>query len=139
MLEIENDGQAILSTNYWTSDYAARGLAYLSWNAGAARLLVPKIGRTWLAEMRGAESVIVSIGPWPATGGKDGVELLFEDHSSTPFALHLSHEQTDRVLPAREHGASFTVIVLCQGDDALYFPGLFPRVPTIPFLKPWKG
>ncbi|MBN9032568.1 MAG: hypothetical protein BGO05_24615 [Rhizobiales bacterium 63-7] len=138
MLEIENDGQAILSTNYWTSDYAARGLAYLSWNAGAARLLVPAIKRTWLKEMQGAESVIVSIGPWSAARGKDGIELLFEDHSNSPFALHLSQEQTDRVLPAGEHGASFTVIVLCQGDDALYFPGLFRRVPAIPFLKPWK-
>lgn len=137
MLEIENDGQAILSTNYWSSDYAARGLAYLSWNAGAARLLVPAIRRAWLKEMRGAESVIVSIGPWPAGGGKDGIELLFEDHSSSPFALHLSQGQTDRMLPASEHGAAFAVIVLSESDDALHFPGLFRRVRAIPFLKPW--
>lgn len=136
MLDIENDGQAILSTNYWTSDYAARDLAYLSWNAGAARLLVPAIRRTWLEEMRGAESVIVSIGPWPVTGGKEGVELLFEDHSSSPFALHLSQEQTDRMLPASEQGATFTVIVLSESDDALHFPGLFRSVAAIPFLKP---
>ena len=138
MLEIENDGQAILSTNYWTSDYAARGLSYLSWNAGAARLLVPAIRRTWLKEMQGAESVIVSIGPWSAARGKEAIELLFEDRSDSPFALHLSQEQTDRMPPESEAGASFRVTVLSEGDDALHFSGLFRRVPAIPFLKPWK-
>lgn len=137
MLEIENDGQAILSTNYWSSGFAARGLAYLSWNAGAARLLIPSTRRAWLKEMRGADSVIVSVGPWPAALGKEGVELLFEDHSTSPFALHLSQEQTDRVLPTSEQGVSFKVIVLSESDDALHFPGLFRRVPAIPFLKPW--
>ncbi|MGF7007942.1 hypothetical protein [Shinella sumterensis] len=138
MLEIENDGQAILSTNYWSSDFAARGLAYLTWNAGAARLLIPAIRRAWLRDMEGADSVIISVGPWSAARGKEGVELLFEDHSDSPFALHLSQEQTDRLLPASEVGKLFKVIVLCEHDDALHFPGLFRRVPAIPFLKPWK-
>ena len=41
MITITNQGQRITSTNYWDSDNARAGYLYLSWNAGAARLMVP--------------------------------------------------------------------------------------------------
>ena len=63
MLEIRNQGQAILSTNYWDSDHAKAGYFYLSWNAGAGRLLVPDSQKATLREMKGAREVIISRGP----------------------------------------------------------------------------
>lgn len=36
---IENDGRAISRTNYWDSAHAAKGYTFLSWNAGAGRVM----------------------------------------------------------------------------------------------------
>jgi hypothetical protein len=41
MLEIKNNRSAIVSTNYWRSEYARRGLPYVSVNEGTFRLLLP--------------------------------------------------------------------------------------------------
>ena len=41
MITIENRGQAILTTDYWYTPHAHAGYLYLSWNAGAGRLLIP--------------------------------------------------------------------------------------------------
>src|ERR1700744_5802447 len=43
MITIANDGQNLITTNYWDSEYAKMGLIYLTWNAGAARLLLPDV------------------------------------------------------------------------------------------------
>lgn len=38
---IGNEGQSIKQINYWDTEHAATSLVFLSWKAGAARLLVP--------------------------------------------------------------------------------------------------
>ncbi len=53
MFFIENEGQAVARTDYWQSVQAQAGYVYLSWNAGAARLLVPDAAKHLLREMRG--------------------------------------------------------------------------------------
>lgn len=53
MFFIENEGQAVARTDYWQSVQAQAGYVYLSWNAGAARLLVPDVAKHLLREMRG--------------------------------------------------------------------------------------
>src|SRR5574337_2166358 len=82
-LVLINRGQEIRETNYWDSIPARAGYFYLSWNAGAGRLLVPDFHRDLLAEMNSAKYVIVSRGPWPEQGGREGLEVLFEDGSDT--------------------------------------------------------
>lgn len=69
MFEIINKGQALVSTNYWTSEHAEAGYCYLTWNAGAARILIPDAVRHLLREMKGAREVIISRGPWTDQGG----------------------------------------------------------------------
>ncbi|END9375625.1 hypothetical protein ABMH76_004694, partial [Escherichia coli] len=76
MFFIENEGQAVARTDYWQSVQAQAGYVYLSWNAGAARLLVPDAAKHLLREMRGAEYVIISKG---TLHGRDALELVFED------------------------------------------------------------
>ncbi|EFM3454819.1 hypothetical protein HB548_005033 [Escherichia coli] len=82
MFFIENEGQAVAGTDYWQSVQAQAGYVYLSWNAGAARLLVPDAAKHLLREMRGAEYVIISKG---TLDGRDALELVFEDGSDAPF------------------------------------------------------
>jgi len=109
MLTFCNDGKKLISTNYWESDYARNGLAYLSWNAGAARLLLPFNLINALKEISDSKYVIVSRGAWAAQGGRDAIELLFEDNSDSPYCLHLSAQQTDRLLPEEDQGSGFIV------------------------------
>lgn len=54
MILIENQGQIVKQTNYWDSEQARAGYCYLSWNAGAGRVLVPDPAKSWLREMKGA-------------------------------------------------------------------------------------
>jgi len=41
MIHIANDGQAVVSTSYWSTPHADAGYLYVSINAGAIRVLVP--------------------------------------------------------------------------------------------------
>ena len=134
---IQNQGQRIIETDYWDSEYAQAGYFFLSWNAGAARLLMPDSQKGSLRHMRGAKEVIVSRGPWIAQGGRDAIELLWEDGSNRPFCLHLVAEQCDRILPATDQGASFVVAVWTRSGQKQRWPGKYRMVDQIPYLKQW--
>lgn len=138
MLTIRNAGQRILSTDYWDSEHAQRGLMYLSWNAGAARLLLPDAIKGELREMRGARYVIISRGAWHEQGGRDALELLFEDGSDSPYVVHLVAEQTDRLLPEDNQGGGFSVTVWTRGGEKLRLPGKYREVDALPCLEPWS-
>ena len=137
MLVIDNQGPLIGATNYFDTLAAKKGLFYLSWNAGAARLLVPDSQERTLSEMRTGHYVIISRGPWLARSGQGGIELLFEDHTETPYSLHLSVEQTDRLLPAGDEGSEFTVSIWTRRGMQAQMPGKYRRVASIPCLEPW--
>lgn len=137
MLTISNSGQAVASTNYWQSEHARAGLFYLTWNAGAGRLLVPDSQKPSLQEMRNARMVIVSRGPWTDRGGCDSWELLFEDDSDCPFAITLMADQSDRVLPESDQGGGLVITVWTCGGQKLRLPGKYRRVAEIPCLDPW--
>jgi hypothetical protein len=69
------------------------------------------------------------------------VEILFDDGTDSPFALHLSPESFD-LLPAEPPAGRewvLTVWELQQGTPqrALERPCHWRRVPRIPWLKPW--
>jgi hypothetical protein len=138
MLKITNNGPELADTNYWDSEHAAAGLFFLTWNAGAGRLLVPDSRMADLKEMRTAQYVIVSRGPWPERKKAEGIELLFEDHSNSPYCLHLSIEQTDRLLPDIEQGGGFKVVAWTRKGRAAEWPGKYRKVPKIPCLEPWS-
>lgn len=139
MLTITNKGQAIESTNYWDSEHACAGYCFLSWNAGAARLLVPDTRHAFLPEMRTAEYVIVSRGPWPRAGKDEALELLFEDGSDSPFSIHLGAEQTDRLLPDTDQGGGFVIVVWTRSGEQMRLPGKYRRVASLPCLDPWSA
>jgi hypothetical protein len=130
-LTIGNRGQAIVSTNYWDSDQAGAGLCFLSWNAGAARLLVPRAQEHTVVEMRTAKYVTVSRGPWTDEGGRDALELIFNDDSDSPFFLMMDIAQSDRRLPASSHGASIVFSVWTRGEEQMRLPGEYRLVPGL--------
>lgn len=139
MFKIVNDGQRIIETNYWDSEHAQAGLCFLSWNAGAARVLLPDLMLpAALKEMRTAKYVIVSRGPWVDQGGRDALEVLFEDGSDDPYCLHLVAEQSDRMLPEDNQGGGFVVTVWTRRGEQLRLDGKYRVVGKIPCLDPWS-
>jgi len=117
MIRIINDGPRIVSTDYWSTEHARRGLVYLSINAGAVRLLLPDtIATDIVEEARCADSAVVSRGPWEAEGGRDSLEVLFEDGSDSPFALHLDARQADRLWLPADDGREVTLSLWGRGD-----------------------
>jgi len=137
MLKIVNDGQRIVETNYWGTEHARRGFLYLSWNAGAGRLLVPDSARQMLREMKNVRHVIVSRGRWIEMGGRDALELLFEDGSKNPFAIHLVVQQCDRMIPDEQQGGGFDIAIWTPKGEQLRFPGKYRVVPALPCLEKW--
>ena len=137
LIQIDNCGKSIAKTNYWDSEHALAGLFFLSWNAGAARLLVPDVQKLTLQEMRTAKYAIVSRGPWADQGGRDALELLFEDGSDAPFSIHLVAEQTDRMIPETDQGGGFVVTVWTRDGEKLRLPGKYRTVDALPCLDDW--
>lgn len=92
MLEIVNESAKIVSTNFWDSEYDRRGLVYLSVNAGALRLLLPKNkAGEWLKEIKTSKKCVIEKSANPGY-----VDLVFEDGTDAPFALSVHVEkQTD--------------------------------------------
>ena len=136
---IANSGQAIKDTNYYDTLLAARGQFLLSWNAGAGRLLVPDNQKPTIREMRSAHYVIVTSGCWSERGGISAVELLFEDHSDTPFVITLPASQCDRMLAASDCGSSPFITVWTRGGQKLRLPGRFRYGHELPCLKAWAA
>lgn len=137
MLSIVNDGQQVASTNYFDSEHARCGLCFLSWNAGCARVLLPDSMVPHLIEMRTADLVIVSRGPWTAKGGVDALELLFEDGSSHPYSIHMGISQTDRILPESDQGKDFIVAIWTRDGEQLRLPAKYRLAQALPWLQPW--
>jgi hypothetical protein len=138
MFEIVNDGPRIASTTYWRTDHAARGLFYLSWNAGAARLLVPAPQAAAITDMKTAEYVILTRGPWPAAQNRMSWELLFEDNSVNPFAIHLVPEMSDRAIPPDDYGRTVRLTIWTERGCALDLPGKIRAADALPCLKEWS-
>ncbi len=136
MIEIINDGPDIAATNYFDCDLARRGYLYLSWNAGAARILLPDVhAAEYLADMRtGRELVWISRGPHRDFSGKDMLELLFDDGSDRPFALFLDAQQSD-LLPAPSDDR-FAVSAWTRAGKAGEWIGRYRVAPHLPWLKP---
>lgn len=137
LLVIGNRGQAIANTNFFDSEHARKGLFYLSWNAGAGRLLVPDCQKHLVSEMRTAKYVIISRGPWIEQGDIDALEMLFEDHSDSPFVLMMSHAQCDRLLPVKDQGVGFFINVWTRGGQKLRLPGRYREVTALPCMDEW--
>jgi hypothetical protein len=142
---VQNHGPLIRSTNYWDLPLEEAGKLFVSCNAGAVRILVPRAFRRIIDEMRSGcrYHVVISRGPWTSKNLKEAVEILFEDGTDGPFCLHLSPESFDSLPGEPEPGRDWVVSVwdLKKGrpHKALERPAHWRRVPEIPWLKPWGG
>lgn len=111
IITVQNHGPLIERTNYYESALAASGKLYVSVNAGAIRILLPPSKFRDLTEMRQSKFCILSCGLWPEMGLAEAIEIMFEDYSNSPYALHLAPESFD-ALPAKpEPGREWVLYV----------------------------
>ncbi len=143
IIEIQNHGPLIERTNYYESALSAAGKIYVSINAGAIRVLLPPSKFRDLTQMRQSKYCILSRGPWPEMGLAEAVEIMYEDHSDAPYALHLSPESFDMLPAMPEAGREWVLYVysLKMGDlhKSLERKCYWRRVEKIPCMEEWKG
>lgn len=133
--KVENDGQKIVSTNYWDSDHAKRGLIFISINAGCFRVLIPRAAREFIHEMRIAKikEVVVSRGSWQ---GRDCLEFLFEDGKDDPLSCCIQVEQVDRLPLSEDTEKTWICSVYSEQGQFRSYPCYYRIVPSLPWLKP---
>lgn len=137
MITIGNKGQDIANTNYWDTEAALNGYFYLSFNAGAARLLVPDNKISEITEMKTGKYVIISRGPCQHRNydWENAYELLFEDFSNCPYSLTTSN--TDRWLPVDDAGKDLVFTVWTKSGNQLELPAKYRIVKQLPDLSGW--
>lgn len=143
LIQIQNNGPDLISTNYWHTEHAARGLFFVSINAGVFRLLVPAVHEGAIAEMVTAREVVISRGPWPDQGKHDAIEILFDDDSDCPFVVQMLPEQFDRIPEDLDRDRSgqpprWRMTVWTEDGKKLELPCRYRLVKRIPNMKPFK-
>lgn len=142
MVVVRNSDQEIEYTNYFDTANAEAGYCYLSPNAGAFRLIVPDQMVPDIEEWRSAREVIVSRGPWPDANKADAIEILFEDDSDNPYALHMASTQVERMpldtdRDRRDQPPRWTFTAWTREGKQLTLPCRYRLVKHIPWLKPF--
>lgn len=140
-IEVQSHGPLVLSSTYWGSEWERRQLLFLSPNAGAFRLLLPRGLEQAVDEMRTGQEIVISRGPWTDQGGRDALELLFDDGTDSPFSLHLDARQCVPLPAAGDAGKEWVFSVWTaprRGKPhlAIQRPCWYRLVPAIPCLQP---
>ena len=131
---IGNAGADIAYTNYFDSEAASSGLFYISWNASAARILVPDSMVSMIGEMKTGRICVISRGQLK---GVDSLELMFDDDSDSPFALHVGMQSADRAI--RDDNKPFAVTAWTSKGKVAEWQGKYRVVRELPCMEPWPG
>ena len=95
---IINRGKDIDSTNYFDTELGKSGGILLSWNAGAARLLMPPQHAHIFDELCTAKELMIH--PFRHIN-QHFLFLVFEDYSAHPYCIYISAGQMDRNIPIK--------------------------------------
>ncbi len=143
IIKVTNDGQKIVSTNYWETDLA-RKYCYVSINKGCFRILIPEnVPQISLKEMRTGKIVLVTRGKMETgQGEKDCFEFLFEDYTESPYILNLDVKQFD-MLPSSSDcdrpgdKPRWKVAVYTKEGKQLELPARYRLAKELPYMQAW--
>lgn len=113
MIRIDNDGQNVVSTNFFESDMARDGTFFISTNAGCFRVLVPAGLDSYVMDMAtGFRCEIERV----TLQGQDGLRVWFLDGSDSPFRIESTSEAIDRFPADQDTGRdALTVAIYLSG------------------------
>ncbi len=109
MIHIANDGQAVVSTSYWSTPHADAGYLYVSINAGAIRVLVPAATAYLLDELPPVGT------PCEYRQGARICSIILLDDPADPHAIEVDAQQVDRRLLASDVGRTVPLLWYVQG------------------------
>lgn len=130
ILQFCNSGEDLIDTNYFNTDLARSGYAYLTWNAGVARLLLPESLEQHLPDMLFAYAVAIT---HTRQSEREVLQIQFEDGSSAPLVLTIETRMTDRALESVATPLSF-IIYTQQGKIERIWQCHFRRSGCLPPL-----
>lgn len=120
MLTIHNrpDG-TIADTDYWQSEYNARGLAYLSGHRLGLRLLLPTAHTAaWLPEIQTGKRAVIE--PPARQGYTNHIDIVFDDGTDSPFSLCI--DRTQQLDTALRSGNTRLLVYAGSLQDPLELP-----------------
>lgn len=137
VIKVENNGSEITSTNFWESAFNSNGLMLMSINKNSFRLLVPENCKDFdLKElMTGKDDIILSFGK---LYGRSALEILFDDHTNSPYSIHIGTDQMDRLPIGCKRSETYTFIIYQKGlKKVLETTCHYRNVNLLPCLKAW--
>lgn len=137
VITVKNRGSAIEETNFFETEHARNGCFYISFNAGTARVLMPKKILEKADISDDVTEVIITYGYWDRAEDY-GFELLFEDNTVHPFCMYTQINMVNRLL---KNKVVHTLPLHIYSEDGLerIFKARYRRRNTIPYMKPWLG
>lgn len=147
MLNIVNNDKNIVETNFWNMPMF-QDRFFISFNAGACRILLPPCYEKDLADMKAAKQIVISYGLGSgAMSTTPMYEVMFDDESSCPYCLHSLSGAADRSVSASDHGRKIELSIWLPKPNTgkmqarcVFRRKAFIRTPvSIPCLKPWRG
>ena len=76
---------------------------------------------------------------WPTANRADAIEVLFDDGSDNPYAIHIGTEQIDRLPLDANVGQQVMCTVWTRGPNlALSLPARYRLSERLPDLRPWR-
>ncbi len=110
-LLMEFDGGGVRGSNYWATNFNAQGYYFILALEHSMVLFAPDSLREQLCkEIEGATAIEVNHGISAQQEGIEFLEIIFDDHSRTPYCLEVSVEQQAKIVfPLKNGFKSFTV------------------------------
>ena len=97
VLEFENDGPSLLSSNYWQSEMPLQGNSTSQSMPAASACSSLRVSMLSFLICAGAKHIVVSMLPRAKWIDREYcLEWIVEDGSDTPWSCHLSPGQVDR-------------------------------------------
>jgi hypothetical protein len=136
MIVITNDGDKIKWTNYWDHDIAKRGLVFLSFNAGAGRLLLPDDSPGIIALLEDPElsSAILIVGEDSKRKLCLQIAWLGKPSGDHPSVV-LDGRLTDRRIPPQDHGRVISLSAWTRNGEIRRWPCTIVIEERIPDVK----
>lgn len=120
MLTIHNRPDGTISdTDYWQSEYNARGLAYLSGHRLGLRLLLPTAhADEWLPKIQTGKRAVIE--PPARQGYTNHIDIVFDDGTDSPFSLCL--DRTKQLDTALRSGSTRLLVYAGSLQNPLELP-----------------
>ena len=137
IIHILNNDQDIVATNYWESQEAELGFIGVSPSAGCFRIMLPRDSVKEIPNMlKDCEYAIVSRTEDIPDKGY-ALEVLFEDHSETPYRILVSAAQMLPNIPSMSgNRMEGTLSIWIEGPlKVAELKAFYRMVPSLPWMK----